>query len=105
VGREQHIALDSICINLNHSCAANTLIDTQTMTLRAIADIPQDHELTFNYLTTELQMHTPFDCFCHSPVCFGSIKGFAFLSVEQKRDLVAQGNVAPHLVEHLTKSA
>ncbi|MFO8015589.1 MAG: SET domain-containing methyltransferase [Candidatus Woesearchaeota archaeon] len=75
---------------LNHSCEPNAYIDFDDyggLSLRALRQINKGEEITFNFLTTEWELAEPFDCRCGSPRCYGRIKGFRYLSREQKEKL------------------
>ena len=77
---------------LNHSCDPNGYIDFQDIIYRALRPIKKGEELTFNYLTTEWDFGWDLsDGFinyeCASPKCYGQIKGFKYLTLEQKRGL------------------
>ena len=72
---------------LNHSCDPNGYIDFKDLTYRALRPIKKGEELTFNYLTTEWELANKFNCKCDSQKCYGKIKGFKYLTLEQKREL------------------
>lgn len=72
---------------LNHSCQPNAWI--QNKQLYALENIDPDTEITFNYNTTEYKMNSPFICMCNSKNCHRLIKGFKYLSAEQKREIEA----------------
>lgn len=67
---------------LNHSCAPNASLHGRD--LRALRPIAEDEEITFDYLTTEFDMATPFRCGCSAQQCQGEIRGFRHLSPEQR---------------------
>ena len=73
---------------LNHACDPNLEIDLDAMCFAARRDIDAGEELTFNYLTTEWDMASGFDCLCGSDRCFGTIRGFAHLSPEEQAALL-----------------
>ena len=72
---------------LNHSCNPNGYIDFEDLTYRALRPIKKGEELTFNYLTTEWDMANKFDCSCGSNNCYGKIKGFKYLTLNQQKEL------------------
>ena len=106
VGADEHIERPSTVTHeeeellyqwrfLNHSCAPNAmLIDRE---LRALRPIARGEEITFDYLTNEFDMATPFTCCCGSPECVGEIRGFRHLSPSQRRRLAPRA--APHVIE------
>lgn len=71
----------------NHSCNPNSYINFKDLTYRALRPIKKGEELTFNYLTTEWDLANKFDCKCGSQSCYGQIKGFKYLRLEQRREL------------------
>jgi hypothetical protein len=80
---------------LNHSCDPNLQVDPSATRFLARHDIAADDELSFNYLTTEWEMATPFDCRCGSVHCFGHIAGFKHLTPRQQQALL--GETAAHI--------
>jgi SET domain-containing protein len=74
---------------LNHSCQPNGEINTAELTFRPLRKIVQGEECTFNYLTTEYEMAAPFACHCGAANCFGLIRGYKYLSTEQREELTA----------------
>jgi hypothetical protein len=62
----------------------------------AVRDIPAGEELTFDYLTTEWEMATPFACRCGAADCRGLIQGFKHLSPEAQAHLISR--CSPYLV-------
>lgn len=76
---------------LNHSCNPNCYIDWQTLNLIALKDIPKDEELSFNYNISEYDLleggNFTFKCKCGSKNCIGEVKGFKYLSSEQKKEI------------------
>lgn len=105
VGVDRHLEPDSTISGggagpspwkfLNHSCDPNLSIDLAAECFVARRPIAAGEELSFNYLTTEWEMATPFDCHCGSPNCFGRIAGFKHLTAEEQERLLAE--VAPHI--------
>ena len=84
---------------LNHSCAPNTYIDFNALALRALVDIPEGAELTYNYLTTEWELAAPFTCTCAAHNCYGEIKGFRYLSLAQQ--LALEPLASPFLLKKI----
>lgn len=77
--------------NLNHSCDPNCYVSfgryPEDINLNALRDIEYNEELTFNYNTTEwdlIEQQCTFACRCDADCCIGEIKGFKYLTVEQK---------------------
>ena len=79
---------------LNHSCQPNGEINTAELTFRPLRKIGQGEECTFNYLTTEYEMAAPFTCHCGAENCFGLIRGYKYLSAEQREELTAHARNA-----------
>lgn len=70
---------------LDHNCFNPTcVVNKETNDLVAFRDISNGELLTFNYLTTEYDMNKPFECVCGEEKCFKKIKGFKYLSMEDK---------------------
>lgn len=78
---------------LNHSCAPNAWV--RGFELVALADIPADAEITFDYDTTEWDMASPFPCGCGAAGCRGTVRGFRWL------DAPARERLLPWLADHL----
>lgn len=92
--------------NLNHSCTPNCYIDFKQNpnqpVLVALRDIKKGEELSFDYNTTDYNLNDPkfmesFLCRCHAPNCLGEIKGYKYLTPEQKRE------ISPFLAPFLKK--
>lgn len=83
---------------LNHSCDPNLEINLEAECFVARREIAEGEELTFNYLTTEWEMASPFDCTCGHPSCFGRIRGFRSLSTDEQTCLlpVAAAHIRLH---------
>ncbi len=78
----QHIDNIGNLAYINHSCHPNTVIDTETLTVRAARDIAAGDELTFFYPSTEWVMDRPFICLCGAPQCIRLVAGAKYLTVE-----------------------
>lgn len=89
IGREETVGY------LNHSCQPNAWVDVRGMCVRALWDIAPGQEVTFNYLTTEYELHDSFRCDCGAPACYGMIRGFKYLKPEEK--LALKPYLAPYL--------
>ena len=72
---------------INHSCSPNGYINFHDISFRALRDIKKGEEVTFNYNTTEWYMKVPFKCKCGSKDCLHQIRGFKYLTLEQKKKL------------------
>lgn len=82
VGHNQHIEEIGEIVYLNHSCHPSTIVDTNTLTVRAARNISIGDELTFFYPSTEWEMDRPFVCLCGHPGCVRIVAGARYLSVE-----------------------
>lgn len=80
---------------LNHSCSPNSYFDIPNRILIALNEIAINEEIVFHYCTTEYEMISPFKCLCGSKNCLGEIKGYNYLSSENKKKLFSQ--LSPHL--------
>lgn len=89
---------------LNHSCYPNCFIDWLTLNLVSLRRIRKGEELTYHYCTSDwndvhlLQDHS-FTCKCSARNCIGKVKGFRYLTPEQKRKL--RPLLSPFLMEKL----
>ncbi|HLI46297.1 MAG TPA: SET domain-containing protein [Geobacterales bacterium] len=73
---------------INHSCEPNCklLLSNKQLFLIALRDIRKDEELCYNYNTSEYDMGVDaFVCSCNSKNCIKFIKGFKYLSKDQKQ--------------------
>ncbi|MEX0746406.1 MAG: SET domain-containing protein-lysine N-methyltransferase [Rhodothermales bacterium] len=82
---------------LNHSCDPNTALDVEGRAFYALREIKAGEEIRFNYLTTEWEMATPFECHCGAPECARHIAGFKHLDGELQLRLLNE--VADHIRE------
>jgi hypothetical protein len=83
---------------MNHSCDSNAFVDSSDPSrpgIRASVRIPEGSEITINYCASEDEMAEAFECRCDSIGCYGVVRGYAFLSQEQREAL--KGRVSPHL--------
>ena len=72
---------------LNHSCEPNSLFVAEKLEIVALKPLEVGDEVTFNYLTSEWDMASPFQCQCGFQSCHGYIRGFRHLSSDQKMRL------------------
>lgn len=77
---------------LNHSCEPDCYIDWKNLNLVSLRDIHIDEELSFNYNTAEYDLinmieYCGFKCKCNSKNCIGEVKGFRYLSFNQKKKI------------------
>lgn len=82
---------------INHSCDPNCVIrfEDETPVLFVLNDMKEGEELTFDYNTTEWDLHEQevsvqkdivFSCLCGSAKCVGDIKGFRYLTESQRAE-------------------
>jgi hypothetical protein len=105
---------DDLCIestegfdnSLNHSCNPNCYINFEQNpnqpVLVALRDIKKGEELSFDYNTTDynlkdLKVPESFHCQCKASNCLGEIKGYKYLTPEQK------SKISPYLAPYLRK--
>ncbi|MFT7616831.1 MAG: hypothetical protein ACI97A_000461 [Planctomycetota bacterium] len=67
---------------LNHSCTPNAVIRNRQ--LLAVCSIEPWEEVSFDYNTSEYELATPFECECGAEDCCGLIRGFRYLSAEER---------------------
>ena len=87
-GKDTHINPGSYLKFCNHSCQPTTRFDFSTWTLVATRKISRGEEVTFNYNTSEFKMAAPFECTCKGANLGHQVKGFHFLSREEKAKLL-----------------
>ncbi len=86
---------------LNHACEPTARLDAGGGSIVALRDVAPGQEITVNYLATEYDMHENFLCDCESPECFGVIRGFRYLSDDERVRLLPV--LARHLYGRLRK--
>lgn len=59
---------------INHSCEPTSYIDLARQAVVALREIQPGEEITFDYLSTERQIVSPFDCHCGSQRCVGRVE-------------------------------
>ena len=74
---------------LNHSCHPNCFLDFEQLAFVALRPIAVGEQLSFNYLSSEWSMATPFRCWCDATGaervhCVHEIRGFKFLRRDQQ---------------------
>lgn len=69
---------------LNHSCVPNAFFRGRN--LYAMERIHEGDEIVFDYNATEYELDEPFECRCDKPGCVRQVKGWKFLSEDQKAD-------------------
>lgn len=74
---------------LNHSCNPNCCIDWKALNLVALKRISKNEEVSFNYNISEYDLlkggDFTFQCRCGSKNCIKEVRGFKYLSREQKK--------------------
>lgn len=78
---------------LNHSCHPTAQIrGREAFATRSIGTW---EEINFHYATTEFQMAAPFACHCGQPNCLQTVRGYKYLTDDQRAALASW--VAPHV--------
>jgi hypothetical protein len=86
---------------VNHSCDPNAGIGWGDLTLIARKDIAANEEITYDYLTSDLdEADDCFVCNCGSPNCRDVIRGFRNLPTDEQLRLAA--DVSPYLARFLS---
>ena len=80
---------------VNHSCDPNLVVDFGRWRLVARRQIHSGEELTWNYLTTEWELQSPFDCNCGAPSCVRRVRGFRYLTSLERYEIA--GLLSPFL--------
>lgn len=84
---------------VNHSCEPSGYVNAAEYSFCALRNIRKGEEITFNYLTTEYELATPFRCECQSEKCFGFIRGYKFLTADQIAELLPVASITTSLIE------
>ncbi|KAG8348274.1 SET domain [Trypanosoma vivax] len=97
IGEHRHILSHGGMEFVHHSCDPNLVVRVDTISsaieCEAVRDVAALEALTFNYVTTEWDLHDPFQCVCSSMNCLHNIRGFKFLSNAQR--LALKRHVTP----------
>lgn len=89
---------DQIVAGVNHSCDPNAYLDFSDLgrlCIRALVPIAPGSEVTIDYCASEEKLAEPFECWCGSGRCYGTIRGYAFLATGEREALGA--NLSPYL--------
>jgi len=98
IGEKRHVfGRDETVGYLNHSCEPNSFLEFSSLCVRALRDIQRGEEVKVNYAATEYEMHDSFRCDCGSSACLQMIRGFKFLTRDQRLEL------KPYLAPYLLK--
>jgi hypothetical protein len=90
---------------LDHNCSKPTCgIERETNNFIALRDIESGELLTYNYLSTEYEMNTPFKCLCGEVKCFNQIKGFKYLNSDEKEYIYKNIGLSKYLMRKYIKS-
>jgi len=73
--------------------------------LVAIKDIKNGDGFSFHYCSTEYAMDASFSCKCGSPKCIGNVRGYKFLSEDQKSNRLFQPLLSPYILSLSPPSA
>ena len=96
IDADRHIAgLDTTNAFLNHSCEPTAYYDYAGVYLRALRAMAPGEEVTVNYNAGDDDLFEKFRCDCGSDSCVGEVRGFRYLSREQRLRLLPL--LAPYL--------
>ncbi len=85
----RHVTPDGAPWSLvNHSCEPNARLDCARQQIIALRPILLGNEVSWNYLTTEWELISPFHCTCASELCVGYIQGFKHLRLPSRQLLL-----------------
>ena len=88
VGPNRHQCFtDDLDDYISHGCGsrANVYVPFPALEYRALRPIEAGEECFLDYTTCEDDMSTSFECSCGAPDCYGSVRGWNYLTAEQKR--------------------
>lgn len=74
IGENLHV-LHPYGMFTNHSCSPTCYVDKDDKVMRAARDIEIGEEINFNYMASETNPSTSFQCHCGSPNCIGFVGG------------------------------
>ncbi|MBN1385996.1 hypothetical protein JW968_03385 [Candidatus Woesearchaeota archaeon] len=90
---------------IDHSCSDPTcIVDPDTDNLVARRAILPGEIISFNYLTTEMDMASPFVCRCRQDRCNGIIGGFRYLNDVQRAQLAQRFPTAAYLQKYISQN-
>ncbi|ORC92000.1 uncharacterized protein TM35_000042140 [Trypanosoma theileri] len=91
IADKQHLLFADGAQCLAHSCDPNVriIVDSTARRIECVAlrNIKKNELISFNYLTTEWDMQTPFTCLCGAANCYHDIRGFKYLRDELRQNL------------------
>ena len=93
VAESRHVEHRGAFAFLNHSCAPNCVVDTETLELVALRPVAAGEELMLFYPATEWEMAEPFACGCGAAECLGRIAGARYVEPQSLR----RYTVSPHI--------
>jgi len=77
-------------VEINPSCAPSGYVDSSDPsqpTIRALRFIERGSEITIDYCASEDVLAEPFECRCSFAGCYGVVRGYSFLTSDQRRAL------------------
>jgi len=101
-GMDEHTQIDNIARYTNHKCCTpNGYYDSSytPWMLKCLRPIKKGESITYDYVTTEYKMSDEFNCDCGNEKCRKYIRGFFYLSKEEKEQLIADGLVSSVIKE------
>jgi SET domain-containing protein len=85
---------DMHCL-INHACLPSAYIDWRNLSLRTLRHLKAGDEITLNYLTIYELLASELVCQCGAPACYREVRGFRYLSLEDK--LMLEVYLSPYL--------
>ncbi len=94
-----HVQATEVWKYINHHCAPNAFVRDRAMF--ALRDIAPGEEINFNYNSTELDIASPFECWCDAEGREERhlVRGFQYLSERERAEIAHY--VASHLLPRL----
>lgn len=98
-------AADLHCL-IRHACRPTAYVDWNEFSFRALRDLKDGDEITLNYLTMYDAVESPFICHCGVEECYGMVRGFRYLSLDEqvKLELYLSPFLRGLLNEHVLSS-
>lgn len=80
----QFLHMERPAVLMNHWCSPNAYIDWDALEFKALRDVAQGEQVTWNYNTSEWELQRPFTCHC----CERKIRGFRHVEREESAALL-----------------
>ena len=104
IAHDKYIDLNEPGCFSNHSCNPNAGIKND-INLVAIADIPANTEIRYDYSTTMDEDFFTMPCRCGSAVCRGVVTDFKFLNIALQNKYIERGLIMSFILDKLGRGS